>query len=266
MRRLCYCHDGTVVPAPPTPAPTPAPMPAPFPKCHPNSGVVELESGQDVKIADIVPGDRIRTPLGYEYVIGVPHRVDTELQQYIQITSSDYSTRLTGSHFIFANGIETRAKDVKVGDVITTTVGDQPVDGVQVVFDHGLNAILTWSGSYYIDGIKTSTNVDVGVWHWIPNFVRYLYGIRYYIFGIPYVPVAQSMIDVSMSWEQSMVERLMWCGAPQFVLDIFRSLVACFIALHEPVNAFAQYHTTAIVTLVLGVIGMVTSKRAICGH
>jgi len=114
--------------------------------------------------------------------------------------------------------------------------------------------ILTWSGSYFLDGVAMSTNTAVGVPRWIPNLLRYLYGIRYNIFGIPYAPVSQQVVDVTQEWKTWVVEYLLQFGASQVLIEFLDGAVACCVALTEPVNAFKVHSHRAVPTMALGLV------------
>lgn len=207
-------------------------------------------------ISEAQPGQRIRTPVGYEVVFGVPHRTAMRLSTYIQVKSGNFSSHLSPKHYIFVNGEEKLAEDVEVGDVVTTTLGDQRVDDVDVVFKGGKNLILTWSGSYFLDGVAMSTNTAVGVPRWIPNLLRYFYGMRYNIFGIPYAPVSQQVCDVTQEWKKWVVEYLLQFGAPQVLIEFLDGAVACFVAFTEPVNAFMVHSDKAVLTMAFGLVAL----------
>lgn len=106
-------------------------------------------------------------------VITFIHRQPDLFQKFLQITTLRYKKilKITEDHLIFVekNGKEAAipARDVKIGDMVYVKVGGQEtlekdaVQGVSIVFERGVYAPVTLSGTILVNDVNTSCYFDV---------------------------------------------------------------------------------------------------------
>ena len=106
-------------------------------------------------------------------VITFIHRQPDLFQEFLQITTLRYKKilKITEDHLIFVekNGKEAAipARDVKIGDMVYVKVGGQEMlekDAVQcvsIVFEKGVYAPVTLSGTILVNDVNTSCYFDV---------------------------------------------------------------------------------------------------------
>ena len=106
-------------------------------------------------------------------VITFIHRQPDLFQEFLQITTLRYKKilKITEDHLIFVekNGKEAAipARDVKIGDMVYVKVEGQEmlekdaVQGVSIVFERGVYAPVTLSGTILVNDVNTSCYFDV---------------------------------------------------------------------------------------------------------
>lgn len=127
-------------------------------------------------------GDRVKTPGGFEPVVGFTHQSSSPSAAYIKLTTLSTEVKISAGHYIVADGAEIDPATIKVGDVVTTVHGPQPVLNVTEGFDVGAYHLMTPSGLYYTDGVLCTTyiaEVPRPVWTVLETYayLRYLVGV-----------------------------------------------------------------------------------------
>ena len=199
---------------PPTPPPfTPPPPAHSHDPCHPGRSLVELEPRAgpigahrahihrpQVRIDTLVEGQRIRTPNGYEPVIGRLHAEKEGRQPYFVIYADGMKVpmAIADQHWMYLNGIEADPATAKVGDTVSTPDGPRKIRSIKYRRELGAYHIVVPSSMYYVDGMLASTyfagfNMTKQIWGYVELSTK----IRYNI-GIPILP--QGECPVSYTW------------------------------------------------------------------
>ena len=278
-QRQVVCHDLTDRPC--TPYPTAAPTPAPtcgtvncgirqhlLPAyneraerqsdaasrqdggCHPGRTTFELATGAHATMSALSVGDLIKTPAGFEPVIGFSHIERATVARYFRFTTQSTALQISSSHYLFANGIEIDAADVRVGDNFTLSTGEQqPVLSIDTVTAVGLYHLFTPSATYFADGVATSTHlgeVDRKLWGHVTSIVHARYQL-----GLPVAPwdaeVAGTLPweagrDLYRAWVDPLPEPNAIADAVCFVTAIFIEFYnACIVAGPRPLAVYWAY-------------------------
>lgn len=157
--------------------------------CFPADAKVKLEDGSTKEMRDVKVGDRVAVGNGkHSDVYMFSHRIEKAKVEFVKLTTAAGNTlRLTGPHYIYANGELTPAWKVKVGDKVVLETGNEThVTHVDKEWAEGLYNPHTLQGDIVVDGIKTSsytTAVHPTVAHAILAPVRALYQAGINVYG-----------------------------------------------------------------------------------
>lgn len=158
------------------------PAPPPPPSCHPAASTVEVEGGTARRMDALKVGDRVKTPAGFEPVVGFTHQSSAATADYIELVTRSTAVTISAGHYLVANGVEADPAAVRVGDTLTTTSGPEPVLRVGRTTAGGAFHLLTPSGTYYADGVLCTTfiaEVPRSVWTVLEQYayLRFLAGV-----------------------------------------------------------------------------------------
>jgi hypothetical protein len=175
--------------------------PPPSSGCHPATSTLKLESGKAIRIDDVQVGDRIATPEGFEPVVGRLHADKTNSMEYYRFTTAaGTSMAVSKRHHIFANGVRTAPEKVVVGDMLTTESGAEEVATITKAYEAGVYTIITPSGTYYVDGVASTTYVA-----YIPYTVWRIFADGYvhlrYLLGAPIVASGEGLLPLFAQYE-----------------------------------------------------------------
>ncbi|XP_015769286.1 PREDICTED: uncharacterized protein LOC107347824 [Acropora digitifera] len=145
--------------------------------CYPASATFVDVAGRRRQMESLLLGEEVKviTNKGVtsKPVITFIHRQPDLFQEFLQITTLWYKKilKITEDHLIFVekNGKEAAipARDVKIGDMVYVKVGDKEmlekdaVQGVSIVFEKGVYAPVTLSGTILVNDVNTSCYFDV---------------------------------------------------------------------------------------------------------
>jgi hypothetical protein len=175
--------------------------PPPSSGCHPATSTLKLESGKAIRIDDVQVGDRIATPEGFEPVVGRLHADKTNSMEYYRFTTAaGTSMAVSKRHHIFANGVRTAPEKVVVGDMLTTESGAEEVATITKAYEAGVYTIITPSGTYFVDGVASTTYVA-----YIPYTVWRIFADGYvhlrYLLGAPIVASGEGLLPLFAQYE-----------------------------------------------------------------
>ncbi|XP_074611604.1 uncharacterized protein LOC141866090 isoform X4 [Acropora palmata] len=145
--------------------------------CYPASATFVDVAGRRRQMESLLVGEEVKviTNKGVtsKPVITFIHRQPDLFQEFLQITTLRYKKilKITEDHLIFVekNGKEAAipARDVKIGDMVYVKVEGQEmlekdaVQGVSIVFERGVYAPVTLSGTILVNDVNTSCYFDV---------------------------------------------------------------------------------------------------------
>ncbi|XP_067026825.1 uncharacterized protein [Acropora muricata] len=145
--------------------------------CYPASATFVDVAGRRRQMESLLVGEEVKviTNKGVtsKPVITFIHRQPDLFQEFLQITTLRYKKilKITEDHLIFVekNGKEAAipARDVKIGDMVYVRVGAKEmlekdaVQGVSIVFEKGVYAPVTLSGTILVNDVNTSCYFDV---------------------------------------------------------------------------------------------------------
>ena len=145
--------------------------------CYPASATFIDVAGRRRQMESLLLGEEVQvmTNKGVtsKPVITFIHRQPDLFQEFLQITTLRYKKilKITEDHLIFVekNGKEAAipARDVKIGDMVYVKVGGKEmlekdaVQGVSIVFEKGVYAPVTLSGTILVNDVYTSCYFDV---------------------------------------------------------------------------------------------------------
>lgn len=132
-----------------------------FSACFPASSLVKLENGNVIRMEELQIGDRVEVATGQSsQVMLFTHANSVVLSPFVRLTtSSGKQISASGGHFLYCNGVLTRAQDVKVGDWLTEE-GNGTVSKVEWSRERGLFNPQTVSGDIVVNGVKASCYTD----------------------------------------------------------------------------------------------------------
>jgi len=205
---------------------------------------------------ELTVGVQIRTPNGFEPVIGFGHAdADAHGEYYRFSTSAGKTLSISPRHHLFANGKEVEPATVKVGDELhlpgkETTV----VTAISLGVAQGAFHLFVPSGAYYVDGLLASDYLDYVAFKpvWVAG--RYYVAARYYL-GVPIK--MQGVIDLTKAasvW--SAADRLPGPLPVAAAPILFLGMV-----LFEQVNLAAENVLAAAMLAALG-LGYLCSRKA----
>lgn len=143
-------------------------------KCFPGAALVLLDTGRFKMLKDLQVGERVLARDGtgrlvFDEVYMFGHRQSAAYGLFTRIHTEKHAVSLTENHFVFVvNECGERcvpAKDVKVGDVLHVRSGEclnmSRVTKIAHVYEEGLYAPFTKTGTVVVDGVLASCYIDV---------------------------------------------------------------------------------------------------------
>jgi len=147
--------------------------------CYPGSAIFIDRQGRRRQIDSLDVGDEVQVIINNdiraEPVITFIHRQPEVVQEFLQITTEKSNIlKITEDHLLFVErtGKATAipARDVKVGDTLYVKAGDNvekdAVLSISKVFEKGVYAPVTLSGTLLVNNVHTSCYFDVLSHEW----------------------------------------------------------------------------------------------------
>jgi hypothetical protein len=131
--------------------------------CFPADAKVMLENGTEIMMKDVEIGTRVRTGAKESSdVFMFSHKFEEAVYSFLELTTkSGNKLTVTGSHFIYINGVAAQAQTAKEGDFLTLANGEKSeVVAIQTVRKTGLYNPHTVHGDIVVDGVLTTTYTD----------------------------------------------------------------------------------------------------------
>ena len=154
--------------------------------CHPAGSYLTLEDGKSIAIERASVGTLVMTNNGFQPILGFLHAEEDMVASYLRFTTTSASMAISPLHHVFVNGTEIDPSFVKLGDVLHTPHGLEPVMRIETLEARGAYHMIVKGGSYFVDGILAS-DYDAGVSRAVWPFVHAYVGTRLWL-GIPVIP------------------------------------------------------------------------------
>lgn len=134
-------------------------------ECFAGSGIVELASGEAVRMDALAVGDVVRVSGGaVSPVIAFSHRKPDALTVYVRLVTASTALDVTPGHYVYVDGRLVAAGAVAVGDrleVVSRSGGAPRLETVTRVAarvaPEGIYAPHTLSGDIVVSGVRAST-------------------------------------------------------------------------------------------------------------
>ena len=140
-------------------------------ECHPAGSYLTLEDGQSIAIERAAVGTLVKTDTGFQPILGFLHADEDLVGSYLRFTTKSASMAISPGHHTFINGTETDPSFIKLGDLLHTPHGLEPVTRIDTLEARGAYHPMVKGGSYYVDSILAS-DYDGGVSRSIWPLVR----------------------------------------------------------------------------------------------
>lgn len=127
--------------------------------CFPAAAVIELESGEVIRMDQLEIGHRVLVAPGtYSDVIMFTHKTASRAYEFVELTTeSGARLRVSAGHYLYVNGALLVSGSVAVGDTVVRASGvSETVVGVTRVLDDGLYNPQTLHGAIVVNGIQAS--------------------------------------------------------------------------------------------------------------
>jgi len=157
--------------------------------CHPAGSYFTLEDGKSIAIERAAVGTLVKTDTGFRPIIGFLHEEADIVGSYLHFTTPSASMTISPLHHAFVNGAEIDPSFIKLGDLLHTPHGLEPVTRIETLEARGAYHPFVKGGNYYVDGILASDYyglVPKAVWSLGRAYVE----ARYWL-GIPVIPVGK---------------------------------------------------------------------------
>jgi len=157
--------------------------------CHPAGSYFTLEDGKSIAIERAAVGTLVKTDTGFRPIIGFLHEEADIVGSYLHFTTPSASMAISPLHHAFVNGAEIDPSFIKLGDLLHTPHGLEPVTRIETLEARGAYHPFVKGGNYYVDGILASDYyglVPKAVWSLGRAYVE----ARYWL-GIPVIPVGK---------------------------------------------------------------------------
>ena len=232
-------------------------------ECHPAGSYLTLEDGQSIAIERAAVGTLVKTDTGFQPILGFLHADEDIVGSYLRFTTKSASMAISPGHHAFINGTETDPSFIKLGDLLHTPHGLEPVTRIETVEARGAYHIYVKGGNYYVDGILASDYVPLvlqrlsphGPFGLAPRAVTSLvhaYVEARYSLGIPLIPVGKGFFS------SKGIFRL------HETSSVPSPLIVALTILIELANAAAAYALglTSAATLAAAALAVATARRA----
>ena len=204
--------------------------------CHPAGSYLTLEDGKSIAIERAAVGTLIKTDTGFQPILGFLHDEEDTVGSYLRFTTPSASMATSPLHHAFVNGTEIDPSFIKLGDLLHTLHGLEPVTRIETLEVRGAYHPFVKGGSYYVDGILASDYyalVPKAVWLLGRAYVE----ARYWL-GIPVIPVGKGFFP-NHAWVADLIGR---AGVPLWAQKtVLSPLTVASSILTELANVAAEH-------------------------
>ena len=158
------------------------------PGCFSAGSLVKLENNVIKNIEDLRLGDKILSysekskQFVYSPIIAIPHEKNNQLSAFVElVTSSNKKIALTEDHLLpivhkDTTTMLTAAKNIEIGDNVTTVDGDESIVSKNIVDKEGVYTIVTMEDYVVVDGVVASPfylnfHVLGNIYYSLPRFL-----------------------------------------------------------------------------------------------
>jgi len=173
-------------------------------ECHPAGSYLTLEDGKSIAIERAAVGTLVKTGTGFQPILGFLHEEADIMGLYLRFTTPSASMAISPLHHAFVNGVEIDPSFIKLGDLLHTPHGLEPVTRIETVEERGAYHPFVKGGSYYVDGILASDYyglVPRTVWPLVRAYVEARYSL-----GTPIIPVGMGYFP-DHAWAAHLLDR-----------------------------------------------------------
>ena len=114
-------------------------------------------------------GTLVKTDTGFQPILGFLHADEDVVGSYLHFTTPSASMTISPLHHAFVNGAEIDPSFIKLGDLLHTPHGLEPVTRIETVEARGAYHIYVQNGNYYVDGILASDYIPLVLQHISPH-------------------------------------------------------------------------------------------------
>ena len=134
-------------------------------------------------------GTLVKTDTGFQPILGFLHEEVDIVASYLHFTTPSASMAISPLHHAFVDGAEIDPSFIKLGDLLHTPHGLEPVTRIETLEARGAYHPFVKGGNYFVDGILASdyySLVPKAVWSLGRAYVE----ARWWL-GIPVIPVGK---------------------------------------------------------------------------
>ena len=149
-------------------------------------------------------GTLVKTDTGFRPIIGFLHEEADIVGSYLHFTTPSASMTISPLHHAFVNGAEIDPSFIKLGDLLHTPHGLEPVTRIETLEARGAYHPFVKGGNYFVDGILASDYyglVPKAVWSLGRAYVE----ARCWL-GIPVIPVGMGYFP-DHAWAAHLLDR-----------------------------------------------------------
>ena len=220
----------------------------PSSSCHPAGSHLTLEDGQPIAIERAAVGTLVKTDTGFQPILGFLHEEEEIVASYLRFTTPSASMAISPLHHAFVNGTETDPSHIKLGDLLHTPHGLEPVMRIEKLEARGAYHVIVKGGSYFVDGILASDYdgaVSRAVWPLVHAYV----GARLWL-RIPVIPSGKGLFP-RHDWMSIMFVN---AGVPLWAQQkVLTPLIVASSILTELANVAAEYFSAWFGTVAVAV-------------
>jgi hypothetical protein len=181
-------------------------------------------------------GTLVKTETGFQPILGFLHAEEDLMAPYLRFTTTSASMAISPLHHAFVNGAEIDPSFIKLGDLLHTPHGLEPVTRIETITARGAYHFIVKGGSYFVDGILAS-DYDAAVSRAVWPLVHAYVGARYWL-GIPVIPSGKGLFP-RHDWMSIMFVR---AGVPLWAQqNVLTPLIVASSILTELTNVAVEH-------------------------
>ena len=228
----------------------------PTSSCHPAGSHLTLEDGQPIAIERAAVGTLVKTDTGFQPILGFLHEEEEIVASYLRFTTPSASMAISPLHHTFVNGTETDPSYIKLGDLLHTPHGLEPVMRIERLEARGAYHVIVKGGSYFVDGILASDYdgaVSRAVWPLVHAYV----GARLWL-RIPVIPSGKGLFP-RHDWMSIMFVN---AGVPLWAQqNALTPLIVASSILTELANVAAEYFSAWLGTVAVATAAVKAGRK-----
>ena len=201
-------------------------------------------------------GTLVKTDTGFRPIIGFLHEEADIVGSYLHFTTPSASMTISPLHHAFVNGAEIDPSFIKLGDLLHTPHGLEPVTRIETLEARGAYHFIVNGGSYFVDGILASDYdgaVSLAVWPFVHAYV----GARLWL-GIPVIPSGKGLFP-RHDWMSIMFVN---AGVPLWAQqNVLTPLIVASSILTELANVAAEYFSAWLGTVAVATAAVKAGRK-----